>query len=339
MNLSEEEERLVMNETLLSTSFPNLTEGHHNNNNGTDGYNNGDDEGALYEVPVSIVVLLSLLYGAISVAALIGNILVLWVVSVSRRMRTVTNMFIANLAFADIIIGLFAIPFQFQAALLQRWDLPDFMCAFCPFVQVLSVNVSVFTLSAIAVDRYRAVLYPLSARASKRKAGFAIVAIWTVGVVLALPMEIDFKVVAKIEKGVVKPFCQNVGMSDDLRRYYILCLVIIQYLLPLIIITGAYIRMAAQLWGATAPGNKEESRDAVVLRNKKKLESFADPGERDYELSRFSSHGKQEHEHAQWYHCTAWPPRPTPRIERLRPTDLRECCVPSINIPVSDKRL
>lgn len=77
--------------------------------------------------------------------------------------------------------------------------------------------------------------------------------------------------VAKIEKGVVKPFCQNVGMSDDLRRYYILCLVIIQYLLPLIIITGAYIRMAAQLWGATAPGNKEESRDAVVLRNKKKV--------------------------------------------------------------------
>lgn len=51
-------------------------------------------------------------------------------------MRTVTNMFIANLAFADIIIGLFAIPFQFQAALLQRWNLPDVMCAFCPFVQV-----------------------------------------------------------------------------------------------------------------------------------------------------------------------------------------------------------
>jgi len=46
-------------------------------------------------------------------------------------------MFIANLALADVIIGLFAIPFQFQAALLQRWDLPYFMCAFCPFVQVI----------------------------------------------------------------------------------------------------------------------------------------------------------------------------------------------------------
>lgn len=55
---------------------------------------------------------------------------------ISRRMRTVTNMFIANLALADFIIGLFTIPFQFQAALLQRWNLPHIMCAVCPFVQV-----------------------------------------------------------------------------------------------------------------------------------------------------------------------------------------------------------
>jgi len=50
--------------------------------------------------------------------------------------QSVTNFFIANLALADVIIGLFAIPFQFQAALLQRWNLPDFMCPFCPFFQV-----------------------------------------------------------------------------------------------------------------------------------------------------------------------------------------------------------
>lgn len=57
----------------------------------------------------------------------------------SRRMKTVANFFIANLAIADIIIGIFTIPFQFQAALLQRWDLPHFLCAFCPFIQVFLV--------------------------------------------------------------------------------------------------------------------------------------------------------------------------------------------------------
>ncbi|KAI8428911.1 hypothetical protein MSG28_007543, partial [Choristoneura fumiferana] len=50
----------------------------------------------------------------------------------------------------------------FQAALLQRWLLPHFMCPFCPFVQALSVNVSVFTLTAIAIDRHRAIITPLS---------------------------------------------------------------------------------------------------------------------------------------------------------------------------------
>jgi len=50
---------------------------------------------------------------------------------------------------------------KFQAALLQRWNLPAIMCPFCPFVQVLSVNVSIFTLTAIAVDRHRAILSPL----------------------------------------------------------------------------------------------------------------------------------------------------------------------------------
>ena len=53
-----------------------------------------------------------------------------------RRMHTVINMYIGNLAMADVIIAVFCIPFQFQAALLQRWDLPAFMCKLCPFLQV-----------------------------------------------------------------------------------------------------------------------------------------------------------------------------------------------------------
>ena len=51
-------------------------------------------------------------------------------------MRTVINIYIGNLALADCIIAVFCIPFQFQAALLQKWNLPFFMCKLCPFVQV-----------------------------------------------------------------------------------------------------------------------------------------------------------------------------------------------------------
>jgi hypothetical protein len=65
-----------------------------------------------YEVPAGITALLSFFYGSISVMAVVGNCLVIWIVTTSRRMQNVTNSFIANLALADIVIGLFAIPFQ-----------------------------------------------------------------------------------------------------------------------------------------------------------------------------------------------------------------------------------
>lgn len=90
----------------------------------------------LYQPSTSIIIVLSILYASISVLSLLGNGLVIWVVAASRKMRTVTNIYIGNLAVSDVILGVFCVPFQFQAALRQRWDLPGFMCSFCPFIQV-----------------------------------------------------------------------------------------------------------------------------------------------------------------------------------------------------------
>lgn len=58
------------------------------------------------------MVFLSIAYGGISFIAVVGNILVIWIVATTRQMHTVTNMYIANLALADVTIGMFCIPFQ-----------------------------------------------------------------------------------------------------------------------------------------------------------------------------------------------------------------------------------
>uniref|UniRef100_T1GW44 G-protein coupled receptors family 1 profile domain-containing protein n=1 Tax=Megaselia scalaris TaxID=36166 RepID=T1GW44_MEGSC len=55
----------------------------------------------LYTASTEILVLLSIVYGSISVIAVIGNSLVIWIVATTRHMHTVTNMYIANLALAD----------------------------------------------------------------------------------------------------------------------------------------------------------------------------------------------------------------------------------------------
>ncbi|XP_014610854.1 PREDICTED: tachykinin-like peptides receptor 99D isoform X1 [Polistes canadensis] len=239
----------------------------------------GEDDEDLYEVPTSVTVLLSICYGSISVMAIAGNSLVMWIVTTTRRMQNMTNFFIANLALADIIIGLFVIPFQFQAALLQRWNLPHFMCAFCPFVRVLCVNVSVFTLTAIAIDRHRAILKPLSASPTKLKARIIIAGIWILATALAIPMALALRVIIIEETLTIfsggrthtKPFCHNENMSENSMLTYRALLVFLQYMTPLLIISVVYARMARTLWGSKAPGNAEDSRDATFMKNKKKV--------------------------------------------------------------------
>ncbi|VVC32448.1 Neuropeptide Y receptor family,GPCR, rhodopsin-like, 7TM,G protein-coupled receptor, rhodopsin-like [Cinara cedri] len=257
----------INNETSVATISCNYTI------NSTDSYL---EPTILYDVPVSIIVLLSMFYGTISVMAVVGNALVIWIVSSSVRMHNVTNLYIANLALADIVIGLFSIPFQFQAALLQRWNLPEVMCPFCPFVQVLSVNVSIFTLTAIAIDRHRAILSPLSAMPSKFRAKVSIGAIWTIAFALATPMAVALRVTLieyEDEDGrkLVKPFCHNVRLPDHTMLSYRVTLLFVQYLVPVVIITVVYMRMALRLWGSHAPGNAQDSRDANLMRNKKKV--------------------------------------------------------------------
>ncbi|CAN7995628.1 unnamed protein product, partial [Ixodes hexagonus] len=229
----------------------------------------------LYEVPLEVIALLSFCYGTISLVAVVGNAFVLWIVATSRRMRTETNYLIANLAISDIIIGLFSIPFHFQAALLQRWLLPHFMCAFCPFVQVVSVNVSIFTLTAIAVDRYRAITIPLKARLNSRLTARALISvIWAVSMVAAVPYALALRVTLVHDDATgqrTRPFCRNVVVPPAAWRLYNNALVSIQYFVPLLVICYVYEKIRRLLKDSTIPGNPETVRDAIVVRNKKKV--------------------------------------------------------------------
>lgn len=131
-----------------------------------------------------------------------------WTFITMRELKSINHLqensimnflFSANLAMADVIIGIFSIPFQFQAAVLQRWDLPKFMCPFCPFVQIVSVNVSIFTLTAIAIDRHKAILNPLRARSSKHASKIVIAVIWSTAFILSLPISYGLRVVDMVQ--------------------------------------------------------------------------------------------------------------------------------------------
>lgn len=109
------------------------------------------------------------MYISIFIFALLGNGIVCYIVYSSPRMKTVTNYFIVNLAVGDILLTLFCVPFSFFSILiLQYWPYGTILCHLVNYCQAVSVLVSAYTLVAISVDRYSAILWPLRPRITKR---------------------------------------------------------------------------------------------------------------------------------------------------------------------------
>lgn len=100
------------------------------------------------------VVILSVLFFVVGFVGILGNSLVIIVILIDRKMRnSVTNLFIMNLAVADLLIMLFGIPEIVQFMLNRGWLLGAILCKLDRFILVLSLYVSVLSLVSVCIER------------------------------------------------------------------------------------------------------------------------------------------------------------------------------------------
>jgi hypothetical protein len=76
-------------------------------------------------------------YSIIFLLAIIGNLLVIITLSVNRRMRSVTNIFLLNLAVSDLLLGVFCMPFTLIGVLLKQFIFGSIMCRLVSYLQGL----------------------------------------------------------------------------------------------------------------------------------------------------------------------------------------------------------
>lgn len=103
---------------------------------------------------LSQVALWAIAYSLIILVSITGNVTVIWIILAHRRMRTVTNYFIVNLAFSDVSMASFNTLFNFVYALHNDWYFGLGYCRFQNFFPITAMFSSIYSMAAIAVDRW-----------------------------------------------------------------------------------------------------------------------------------------------------------------------------------------
>ena len=193
----------------------------------------------------------------------VGNVLVLLVVR-SKKHRTINDLFIVNLAISDLLMIGF-LPLYTVKILLKFHHTTAFCKSIFPLA-TMTFFVSIFTLTSMAIHRCYVITNPFKPEMRKWKIMVWLVGVWFASFLAVLPL------VLVIQGGLPGTHdCDEDWPSMELRKAYTACLFVLQYSLPLAIITVAYIRIAVDLLKSSTerfgPGKSlnNNRRDGNVL--------------------------------------------------------------------------
>ncbi|XP_074839459.1 gastrin-releasing peptide receptor [Carettochelys insculpta] len=200
--------------------------------------------GFLYVIPT--------IYGIIVLIGLIGNITLIKIFCTVKSMRNVPNLFISSLALGDLLLLVTCVPVDASRYLADEWLFGRVGCKLIPFIQLTSVGVSVFTLTALSADRYKAIVRPMDIQASHALMKICAKAamIWILSILLAIPEAVFSDLHPFHDRGTNKTFisCAPYPHSDGLHpKIHSMATFLIFYIIPLLVISVYYYFIAKNL--------------------------------------------------------------------------------------------
>ncbi|XP_022103009.1 alpha-1A adrenergic receptor-like [Acanthaster planci] len=113
----------------------------------------GDGRNFRFEDPVQRIII-GCIYSLVAVVGFSGNFMVILAVILSRKLQTRTNVFVVNLAVADLVTCS-TTPFTALALFsMNGWPLPLTVCAVMAGLFYVSLACSIMNLALIAINRF-----------------------------------------------------------------------------------------------------------------------------------------------------------------------------------------
>ncbi|XP_033630595.1 galanin receptor type 1-like [Asterias rubens] len=224
------------------------------------------------EIPFlyTIKVVTSVLFSLVFVLGVLGNTLVILAATGRiRGLHKTMSVLILNLSFADLLYLVFCLPFHATLITVPSWMFGGFMCKMVQFLIYASMCASSFTLVAMSMDRYFAVVHPLKFFGVRtlRNVICVISFIWALAIACAAPFLFVFETFDMLDaNGDEVSYCVEVWPDDNprddiklSRRYFYTFLFVISYMLPLLLMITSYLLILRALWTTFKPSEDSES--------------------------------------------------------------------------------
>ena len=202
------------------------------------------------------------LYVIILTISVAANGLVIFIVTRTKCLQNVRNLFILNLAVGDIAMGTLAAPITPISFYLRSWVLGEFMCSLLPVCMGTFVHISTFTCTAIAVHRYTQIVLPARAQMTKRICFLTSFGIWVISVCISSPLGVYTEVLTFNEYS----YCISKWPSGEALQVYTMAELFIQFLIPCAIIIVCYVQVWRSLrlyYGGVASYSQMDHEDVT----------------------------------------------------------------------------
>ncbi|XP_060834975.1 tachykinin-like peptides receptor 86C [Rhopalosiphum padi] len=223
----------------------------------------------------------STVFIAMLIVAIVGNSIVIWIVAAHRRMRTVTNCYMVSLSISDLFMASLNCLPNFIYMLNSDWAFGLELCMVSNFIAYWTVASSVFTLVAITLNRYMAIVHPLRHRRSKTRTQTVLILIWLISVFLAMPCILYSDIKTKrYMNGELRRACYVLwpdGRYPNSKTEYIynILFLCVTYIIPLAVMAVCYTIMGRELWGSKTIGQMTQRHVESIKSKRKVVRMFA----------------------------------------------------------------
>lgn len=98
---------------------------------------------------------------SIGILIISANCLSIAVLKLTKQIPYIARICLINLGAADLMVGLVACLPSIVPAIISKWPYGDVWCQISGISHGVSVAVSIWSISAVSLDRYVAIIYPL----------------------------------------------------------------------------------------------------------------------------------------------------------------------------------